>query len=348
MEYFAHAPGLSAAAAQWLIDRDVKMVGVDTATVDHPLATSLAQRHRVFPPIVVELPRRYRKRTGREVAEDYPQWNPAGRLLARAGVPVIENVGRDVDVVNGMRCTFHAMPWNWAQGDACIVRLVAILDPSGEYRLERGLAEVRRLGGTAETLVARPDSLDATEAMIAATVAAYGRCDSVFVGSGYNKPAPIEVMPLEDWQAVMDANVRGPWLLAKSFGNHVAARDGGGPMVLVSSVRGRHGSPAGYTAYCTSKGATDALTKTLATEWGPRGINVNAIAPAVFRSTLTDWIFADTEAGRASRERNYARIPKKRLGEPEDFVGIAIYLLSPASDFVTGQIVYADGGYTAS
>jgi NAD(P)-dependent dehydrogenase (short-subunit alcohol dehydrogenase family) len=210
------------------------------------------------------------------------------------------------------------------------------------------LAEVRELGGTAEMLVARPDSLDDTDAMIAATVAAYGKCDSVFVGSGYNKPAPIEDMPLEDWQAVMDANVRGPWLLAKSFGNHVAARDGGGRMVFVSSVRGRHGSPAGYTAYCTSKGATDALTKTLATEWGPRGINVNAIAPAVFRSTLTDWIFADTDAGRASRERNYARIPKKRLGEPQDFVGIALYLLSPASDFVTGQIVYVDGGYTAS
>jgi NAD(P)-dependent dehydrogenase (short-subunit alcohol dehydrogenase family) len=90
------------------------------------------------------------------------------------------------------------------------------------------------------------------------------------------------------------------------------------------------------------------LTRTLATEWGPRGINVNAIAPSVFRSALTDWIFADTEAGRASRDRNMTRIPKKRLGEPEDFVGIAIYLLSPASDFVTGQVIYVDGGYTAT
>lgn len=137
-EYFSHAPGLSADAAQWLIDREVKMVAVDTATVDHPLATSLAQQHRVFPPIVVELPRRYRKRTGRTVAEDFPDWNPAGRLLARAGIPVIENTGGDVDLVNGRRCTFHAMPWNWAQGDACLIRFVAIVDPSGAYRLERG------------------------------------------------------------------------------------------------------------------------------------------------------------------------------------------------------------------
>ena len=93
---------------------------------------------------------------------------------------------------------------------------------------------------------------------------------------------------------------------------------------------------------------TARLPKTLATEWGPRGINVNAIAPTVFRSALTEWIFADTEAGRASRERNYARISMKRLGEPEDFIGIVLYLLSAASDFVTGQVIYVDGGYTAA
>lgn len=208
-------------------------------------------------------------------------------------------------------------------------------------------AEVRAAGGEAAVFVRRPDSLADTEAIIEAAVAAYGRADSVLVASGYNKPAPIEDMPPEDWQAIMDANVRAPWLMAKSFGRHVAGRGGRGKMVLISSVRGRHGSPAGYTAYSTSKGATDALTKTLATEWGPRGINVNAIAPTVFKSALTEWIFADTEAGRLARERNYFRIPMKRLGEPADFVGLALYLLSAASDFVTGQIIYVDGGYTA-
>jgi NAD(P)-dependent dehydrogenase (short-subunit alcohol dehydrogenase family) len=203
-------------------------------------------------------------------------------------------------------------------------------------------------GGVVETMVARPDDLIGTEAIIAQGVKHFDRVDSIFVASGYNNPAAIEEMSVDQWQDIMDANVRGPWLMAKAFGTHVNERGGPGRMVLVSSVRGRQGSPAGYTAYCTSKGAIDSLTKTLATEWGPRGINVNAIAPSVFRSTLTDWIFADTDAGRASRERNYARIPMKRLGEPEDFVGIAIYLLSAASDFVTGQIIYVDGGYTAT
>ena len=139
IEYFSHGPGLSAAAAQWLIDREVTMVAIDTATIDHPLATSLAQAHRGFGPIVVELPRRYRKRTGRTVTEDYPDWNPAHKLLAKAGIPTIENVGADVDTVNSQRVTFHAMPWYWPQGDACLVRFVAIVDPNGTYRVERGL-----------------------------------------------------------------------------------------------------------------------------------------------------------------------------------------------------------------
>jgi kynurenine formamidase len=138
MEYFGHSPGLSVAAAQWLIDHDVTMVAVDTATIDHPLATTLAQPHRGFGPLVVELPRRYRKRTGREVVDDFPDWSPAHRLLAKAGIPTIENVGGDVDAVTSMRCAFHAMPWFWPQGDACLVRLVAILDPRGAYRVESG------------------------------------------------------------------------------------------------------------------------------------------------------------------------------------------------------------------
>ena len=218
--------------------------------------------------------------------------------------------------------------------------------------LEKVAIEAREAGaetgGEVVTLVRRPDELEDAEAIIAAAVDAFGKVDSVFVGSGYNDPAPIEEMSYETWQKIMDANVKAPWLLAKVFGIHLRETNSRGKMVLISSVRGRHGSPAGYTAYCTSKGATDSLTKTLATEWGPRGINVNAIAPAVFRSTLTNWIFADTEAGIAARGRNMGRISMKRLGEPEDFVGAALYLLSDASDFVTGQILYVDGGYTAS
>lgn len=208
-------------------------------------------------------------------------------------------------------------------------------------------AEVAAVGGDAQTFVRRPDSLKDAEAIVKATVEAYGMVDTLVVASGLNKPAMIQDMDPADWQAVMDANVRGAWLMAKAFGTRLIERGEAGKVLLVSSVRGRHGNAAGYSAYSTSKGATDALTKVLATEWGKHRINVNAIAPAVFRSALTAWIFEDTEAGADSRQRNMTRIPLGRLGEPEDFIGIALYLLSPASDFCTGQVIYVDGGYTA-
>jgi len=171
----------------------------------------------------------------------------------------------------------------------------------------------------------------------------------MFIASGFNKAGFIHEQDYEEWQAVMDANVRGNWLMAKAFGSWRIKNDlTGGKVAMVSSVRGRHGNISGYTGYCTSKGATDMLTKVLATEWGQYKINVNSIAPTVFRSKLTAWMFdEENELGMATKARSLSRLPLGRLGEPEDLVGMAIYLLSPASDFCTGQIMYVDGGFTA-
>ncbi len=134
--YFAHAPGLSKEAAQLLVDRGAKLVGIDTASVDHPLATSLGA-HRNGP-TARYLPQRYRERTGVDPARAFPEWNPAHRLLLEAGIPTIENVGGDVAALLGHRVTLQAMPWRWPGGDACQIRLVALADPGGEYRIERG------------------------------------------------------------------------------------------------------------------------------------------------------------------------------------------------------------------
>jgi kynurenine formamidase len=136
IEYFGHGPGLSLAAAQWLIERGAKVVGIDTATIDHPLATSLGGAQQG--PLIKELPGRYRARIGRDPRDDFPAWNPAHRALLEAGIPTIENVGGDVDAVSGSRCAFQCYPWRWFEGDACVVRLVAIVDPTGDYRLEAG------------------------------------------------------------------------------------------------------------------------------------------------------------------------------------------------------------------
>ena len=213
--------------------------------------------------------------------------------------------------------------------------------------LEAVAEEARSLGAGVATVNRRPDSLDDARAMLDAALKAHGRVDQLVVGSGYNKAGFIQDLAEEDWQAVMDANVKGPWYMAKVVGTYWIENRIKGKMVLMSSVRGRHGNISGYTGYCTSKGATDALTRVLATEWAKHGITVNAIAATVFRSKLTAWMFGDDEVGKATAARSLSRIPLGRLGEVEDLMGMALYLLSPASDFCTGQIMYVDGGYTA-
>jgi len=135
-EYFGHSPGLSKSSAQWLVDKKVKLLGVDTPQVDHPLATSLGP-HRNGP-TMKRLADDYKKETGREALDDYPDWNPAHKCLLEAGIPTIENVGGDLDDVSAKRSTFHAYPWRWNVGDACVIRLMAINDPDGNYRIESG------------------------------------------------------------------------------------------------------------------------------------------------------------------------------------------------------------------
>jgi NAD(P)-dependent dehydrogenase (short-subunit alcohol dehydrogenase family) len=209
------------------------------------------------------------------------------------------------------------------------------------------LAAHPALAGHAAIAARRPDTPDDAATIVDAAVEAFGRVDGMLVASGMNKVAPIVDQSVEDWEAVMDANVRGSWLMCQAVGRVLLDQDEGGSVVLVSSTRGKLGHPAGYSAYCPSKAAVDLLGKTLAAEWGPSGIRVNVIAPTVFRSELTAWMYADDEKGRATREAMFARIPLKRFAEPEDFVGALQYLLSDASSFVTGQVLYLDGGYTA-
>lgn len=209
------------------------------------------------------------------------------------------------------------------------------------------LAADPALAGHVDIAPHRPNTPEDAAAIVARAVDAFGRVDGMLVASGMNKVAPIVDQSMEDWESVMDANVRGSWLMCQAVGRVLLEQGQGGSVVLVSSTRGKLGHPAGYSAYCPSKAAVDLLGKTLAAEWGPTGIRVNVIAPTVFRSELTAWMYEDDEKGRTAREAMFARIPLKRFAEPEDFVGALQYLLSDASTFVTGQVLYLDGGYTA-
>ena len=210
------------------------------------------------------------------------------------------------------------------------------------------MAEVAdRCGGEVHQINARPDSEAACQALVAETVEVFGRLDILVVASGMNKVAKIDEMEPETFAGVMDANVTQSWLMARAATTQMKAQGDGGKVVLMSSARGLLGHPAGYTAYCASKAAVDGITKALGCELGPTGITVNAIAPTVFRSPLTAWMFEDTDEAKAVRSGFLTRVPKGRLGEPEDLAGPLLFLASKASDFYTGHILYADGGYTA-
>jgi NAD(P)-dependent dehydrogenase (short-subunit alcohol dehydrogenase family) len=222
-----------------------------------------------------------------------------------------------------------------------------VLAAGKQAELETTAAQCRELGAEVVSIARRPNSEADCDAIMQAGVDRFGGIDILVVGSGLNDVALIGDMSPERFENVMHGNVTGAWLLCRAFGKRVIGQGRGGKVVLVSSARGKLGHPAGYTAYCASKAATDGLTRALGCEWGKHGITVNAIAPTVFRSPLTAWMFEDNDKARTTRTGMLARIPLGRLGEPADLAGPLLFLASPASDFYTGHILYADGGYTA-
>ena len=208
-------------------------------------------------------------------------------------------------------------------------------------------AECEQLGGKVEIVTKRPSSEANCDAIVKAAVDRFGRVDILVVASGQNKVSKIIEQKPEDFLDVMDANVTQSWLMARAAGKQMLKQGQGGKVILMSSARGLLGHPAGYTAYCASKSAVDGITKALGCEWGDTGITVNALGPTVFRSPLTAWMYEDTERANTVRKGFLSRVPKGRLGEPSDLAGPLLFLASRASDFYTGHILYADGGYTA-
>lgn len=245
-----------------------------------------------------------------------------------------------VALITGASGAFGAVAARCLSGAGCKVVLAAGKGDAMADVAKTCIGEVHQIKG-------RPDSEAAVEAMINEAVEVFGSLDILVVASGMNKVALIEDMEPATFEDVMDANVTQSWLLARAASKQMKAQGNGGKIVFVSSARGLLGHPAGYTAYCASKAAVDGMTKALGCELGPTGITVNAIAPTVFRSPLTAWMFENTEKAEAVRNGFLARVPKGRLGEPEDLAGPLLFLSSAASDFYTGHILYADGGYTA-
>jgi NAD(P)-dependent dehydrogenase (short-subunit alcohol dehydrogenase family) len=178
-------------------------------------------------------------------------------------------------------------------------------------------------------------------AMVDSIMIVFPRIDILVNTAGLAIRKPADSFPIDEWQQVMDINTRGTFLCCQAVGR-VMMKQKRGKIINISSVRGRYGLPANYAAYCASKGAVDSLTRTLACEWAKHNVLVNAVAPTVVETDLTKDALADAEYARTMK----ARIPMGRWALTEDIVGPTIFFASDASNFVTGQILYVDGGVT--
>ena len=232
-----------------------------------------------------------------------------------------------------------------AQGLAEAGAKVAIASRSGDS-LQRAAREIKAASGLDVKYYTADASVEASvEALLADTVKEFGKVDILVNALGLNKKFNAEDFPMDVFQQMFDVNVVGVMLCCKHFGKHMI-KNGYGKILNLSSTRGRIATRgAGNAAYCGTKGAVDMITRQLASEFGQYNINVNALAPSVIETPMmTDII---NSRGATYRTDLAASMPLKRMGLPTDCVGPAVFLCSDASSFVTGNILYADGGLTA-
>lgn len=207
--------------------------------------------------------------------------------------------------------------------------------------LEDVAGEIRAKGR--KSLAVSVDVVDEKSAagMVKRVLGEFPRIDILVNAAGIAIRHAADTFPIDDWQKVMDINVRGTFLCCQAVGREMI-KNKGGKIINLSSVRGRYGLPVDYAAYCPSKGAVDSLTRTLACEWAKYNILVNAVAPTIVETELTRPALADPEYA----QRLKSRIPLGKWAMPDDIVGATVFFAAPASDFITGQVLYIDGGVT--
>ena len=249
--------------------------------------------------------------------------------------------GKNAVVVGGAGGIGQAI----AQGLAEAGARVAIASRSASS-LQRASEEIRAAcGQTVTYYVVDAASETSIESLVRDAVRDFGKVDILVNAQGINEKAGAEDFPMDVFKQLFDVNVAGVMMCCKHFGRHMIA-NGYGKIVNVSSVRGRIATlTPGNAAYCATKGALDMLTRQLASEFAKHNITVNAIGPTITETPMMTDIL--NKRGPAARQQFADRHPMKRMGLPEDCVGPAVFLCSDASAFVTGNIVYPDGGLTA-
>ena len=209
-------------------------------------------------------------------------------------------------------------------------------------KLDETVAEIKSSGVEVCGFVADPANEKDVKALVQFTIDTYKEVNILAICHGYNAPKNMLEQSVDEWQKIMDADLKSVYIVSKEVATTMVAQNKGGKIIITSSARSKAGM-AGYTGYCASKGACDIMAQSMACELSAKhNINVNTINPTVFRSNLTEWMF---DAESAVYQNFLKRLPIGRLGEPSDFVGLAIFLASSSSDFLTGGNYDATGGY---
>jgi NAD(P)-dependent dehydrogenase (short-subunit alcohol dehydrogenase family) len=203
--------------------------------------------------------------------------------------------------------------------------------------------EIERKGRKSLAVAVDVSQEKSVTSMVDTILKKFPRIDILVNAHGISIRKPADTFPIDEWQQVMDINTRGTFLCCQAVGKFMIKQKSG-RIINLSSVRGRYGLPANYAAYCASKGAVDTLTRTLACEWAKYNVLVNAVAPTIVETPLTMTPEALLNPDYAKYMKG--RIPMGRWALPEDIVGATVFFASSASNFVTGQILYIDGGVT--
>jgi gluconate 5-dehydrogenase len=244
--------------------------------------------------------------------------------------------GRVAIVTGGSRGLGREMAEGFAEAGASLM-----LCARREEWLAPAVEELRGRGFGVEGVLCDVSNPEQVQAVVDKTVEAYGRVDILLNNAGVSWGARPEEMPVEKWQKVLDVNLTGAFLFARAAGREMLKRNYG-RIINVSSVSGLQSSADGphYVGYAASKAGLFGLTRELAASWGRQGIRVNAIAPGFFHSRLADAVIEQAEASIK------ARSPIPRVGEAGELKGVAVFLASDASNYITGQTIVVDGGRT--
>jgi NAD(P)-dependent dehydrogenase (short-subunit alcohol dehydrogenase family) len=203
-------------------------------------------------------------------------------------------------------------------------------------------AEIEAAGGRAQVQVADVRYEEQVERVVAAADDGPVPVSILVTAAGLNRTGPTADYATDDWELLMDVNVRGTFLACRAVGRRLLERGASGRIVTISSQMGTVGYP-GRAAYCATKHAVNGLTKALAVEWAPHGIGVNAVAPTFVRTPLTEPMFADPEFAADVRRR----LPSGEIATVEDVAAAVLYLASDAARAVTGHVLAVDCGWTA-